>query len=82
MSTIFHRVRFCLRKDFVIVFEMSATTKSLSAKQMAKRLKISRTTSTTFMKKVRISMGSIASQLFTGQVFVNEFIFKAKEDLK
>ena len=81
-GTIFHRVRFGLRKAFTIVFEMSATTKSLSASQMARRLKISRTTATSFMKKVRISMKSTASQPMIGRVFVDEFVFGSKEDLK
>jgi hypothetical protein len=36
----FHRVRFGLRKAFAIAFELSATTKGISTKQMANRLKI------------------------------------------
>ena len=82
VDTIFHRVRFGLRKAFTIVFEMSATTKGFSTKQIAKRLKISRTTATTFIKKVRISMASSTSQPMIGQVFVDEFVFGGKEDLK
>ena len=50
--------------------------------QMAKRLKISRTTATNFIKKVRVSMKSSASQPMIGQVFVDEFVFGGKEDLK
>ena len=61
---------------------MSATTKSISTMQMAKRLKISRTTATNFIKKVRVSMKSSASQPMIGQVFVDEFVFGGKEDLK
>ena len=75
VGTVFHRVRFGLRKAFTIVFEMSATTKSLSTRQIAKRLKISRTTATSFIKKVRISMASSVTQPMIGQVFVDEFIF-------
>jgi len=82
VSTIFHRVRFGLRKAFTIVFKMSATTKSMSTREMAKRLKISRTTATNFIKKVRISIASIVTQPMIGQVFVDEFVFGAKEDLK
>ena len=59
-----------------------STTKSMSTSQMAKRLKISRTTATTFIKKVRISMSSSASQPMIGKVFVDEFVFGVKEDLK
>lgn len=60
---------------------MSATTKG-STKQIAKRLKISRSTATNFIKKIRISMASSASQPMIGQVFVDEFVFGGKEDLK
>ena len=48
----------------------------------AKRLKISSTTATNFIKKVRISMASTASQQIIGQVFATEFVFGDKEDLK
>ncbi|KFC60469.1 transposase [Flavobacterium gilvum] len=37
---IFHKVKFGTRKAFGIVFEMGATTKSLSSSQMAKRYSI------------------------------------------
>ena len=36
-NTIFHRVRFAVRKAFFICFEMATTTKSLSATQMRVR---------------------------------------------
>lgn len=81
-NTMFHRVRFGIRKAFVIVFEMSATTKSLSSSQMAKRLKISRTTAWTFMQKARISMKSSELNPLVGMVQVDEFVFGGKEDLK
>jgi transposase-like protein len=82
VDTMFHRVRFGLRKAFTIAFELSATTKGISTKQMANRLKISRTTATNFIKKVRISMASSQSKPMIGQVFVDEFVFGGKEDLK
>jgi transposase-like protein len=81
-NTMFHRVRFGIRKAFVIVFEMSATTKSLSSSQMAKRLKISRTTAWTFMQKARISMKSSQLNPLVGTVQVDEFVFGGKENLK
>lgn len=36
-NTLFHKVKFGLRKAFMIVFEMSCTTKDLSSVQMSKR---------------------------------------------
>lgn len=82
VGTMFHRVRFGLRKAFTVIFELSATTKGISTKQIANRLKISRTTTTNFIKKVRISMASSGSKPMIGQVFVDEFVFGGKEDLK
>ena len=78
----FHSVRFGLKNAFTIAFELNATTKEISTKQIANRLKISRTTATNFIKKVRISMASSESKPIIGQVFVDEFVFGGKEDLK
>ena len=49
VKTIFHRDRFGLKKALTIVFKMSATTKGFATKQMAKRLKSSRTNATNFI---------------------------------
>ena len=81
-NTLFHRVRFGLRKAFVIVFEMSVATKSVSSSQMARRISVTRQTAWLFMHKVRIAMKSSESQPMTGQVFVDEFVYGGKEDLK
>ena len=81
-NTLFHRVRFGVRKAFIIVFEMSVATKSVSSSQMARRLDISRQTAWLFMHKVRIAMKSSESHPMTGQVFVDEFVYGGKEDLK
>lgn len=81
-GTLFHRVRFGVRKAFGIVFEMSATTKGLSASQVAKRYGISRTTAWSFMHKVRKAMKSSKKQPIEGDVQVDEFVFGGKESLK
>ena len=81
-GTMFHKVKFGIRKAFTIVFEMSATTKSISSSQMAKRLNIRSTTAWLFMHKVRISMKSSENYPITGTVIVDEFVFGGKEDLK
>lgn len=52
-GTLFHRVKFGLRKAFFICFEMSTTTKSLSALQMSVRYGVSENTARLFMHKVR-----------------------------
>jgi cell division protein YceG involved in septum cleavage len=81
-GTMFHRVRFGIRKAFMITFEMSATTKGLSASQLSKRYSISRTTAWTFMHKVRTAMQSSGKYPMKGNVQVDEFVFGGKESLK
>jgi transposase-like protein len=81
-NTVFHKVKFGTRKAFGIIFEMSASTKSLSSSQMAKRYSISRPTAWLFMHKVRIAMKSSELQPMSGIVYVDEFVFGGKEDLK
>lgn len=81
-NTLFHRVKFGIKKAFGIVFEMSATTKSISASQVAKRYSISRPTAWLFMHKVRKAMQSSGSNPVEGTVFVDEFVYGGKEDLK
>ncbi len=80
-GTLFHRVRFGIRKAFSIAFEMSTTTKSFSSAMVAKRYSISRTTAWTFMHKVRIAMKSSMINPLTGRVQVDEFVFGGKENL-
>lgn len=81
-NTLFHKVKFGVRKAFTIVFEMSATTRGISARQMSKRLEISYQASWSFMHKVRIAMKSSESFPMTGSVQVDEFVYGGKEDLK
>lgn len=81
-NTLFHKVKFGIRKAFIIVFEMSVATKSVSSSQIARRLKISRQTAWLFMHKVRLAMKSSETYPLDGQVYVDEFVFGGKEDLK
>ena len=82
VNTLFHRVRFGIRKAFTIVFEMSATTKGLSYSQVARRYSISPITAWTFMHKVRKAMESSQQAPMVGEVHVDEFVFGGKENLK
>lgn len=52
-NTLFHKVKFGIRKAFFICFEMSTTTKSLSARYMAVRYGVSENTARLFMHKIR-----------------------------
>jgi len=81
-NTLFHKLRFGLRKSFMLIFEMSASTKGISASQAAKRYGISRTTAWTFMHRVRNAMESSCEHPITGEVQVDEFVYGGKESLK
>ena len=52
-NTLFHKVKFGARKAFFIVFEMSTSTKSLSASYVCVRFGVTEKTTRLFMHKVR-----------------------------
>jgi len=81
-NTLFHKVKFGIRKAFMIVFEMTASTKGMSASQVSKRYGISRKTAWAFMHKIRKAMESSGNFKITGEVQVDEFVFGGKEELK
>ncbi|UZD21594.1 IS1595 family transposase [Algoriphagus halophytocola] len=78
-GTLFHKVKFGLVKAFYICFEMSTSTKSLSAMYMAKRYEINRKTAMSFMHKVREAMKSSGNHPMKGEVHVDEFVVGGQE---
>ena len=81
-NTMFHNVKFGIRKAFLIVFEMTATSKGISSSQASKRYGVTRKTAWLFMHKVRISMKSSMNMPIKGRVQVDEFTIGGKENLK
>ena len=81
-NTLFHKVKFGLRKAFFVCFEMSTTTKSLSASYMAIRYGVSENTARMFMHKVREAMKSSENSPMDGEVHVDEFVVGGKENNK
>lgn len=81
-GTLFHKVKFGVRKAFFICFEMSTTTKSFSASQTGKRFGITEKTARLFMHKVREAMKSSQTQPMKGDVHVDEFVQGGKESGK
>ena len=73
-NTLFHKVKFGVRKAFFICFEMSTSTKSLSASYMGVRFGVTEKTARLFMHKVREAMGSSGSNPMDGRVHVDEFV--------
>ena len=78
-NTLFHKVKFGLRKAFFIAFEMATTTKSLSASQMGVRYGVTEKTARLFMHKVREAMKSSGNNPIEGIVHVDEFVIGGKE---
>lgn len=78
-NTLFHKVKFGIRKAFYICFEMSTTTKSFSASYMAVRFGITEKTARLFMHKVREAMKSSEDHPMDGDVQVDEFVVGGKE---
>jgi len=78
-NTLFHKVKFGLQKAFFICFEMTATTKSISASQAASRFGIREFTARLFMHKVREAMKSSGNNPIEGIVHIDEFVVGGKE---
>lgn len=81
-NTLFHKVKFGLRKAFFICFEMATTTKSLSASYMAVRCGVTEKTARLFMLKVREAMASSGNNPMDGDVHVDEFVLDGKDEGK
>lgn len=77
--TLFHRVKFGLDKAFYMVFKMSATTKSISAEQLARTVGVNRKTALAFQHKIRLAMQSSGNHPLEGQVEVDEAFIGQKE---
>jgi hypothetical protein len=78
-NTLFHKVKFGVRKAFFICFEMSTTTKSLSASYMGVRFGVTEKTARLFMLKVREAMTPSGNNPMDGIVHVDEFVLGGQE---
>lgn len=78
-NTLFHKVKFSLRKAFAIVYEMTTTAKGMSANQASRKYEIQYNTAWLFMKKVRVSMKSSDSYPMKDKVYVDEFVIGGHE---
>jgi hypothetical protein len=81
-NTLFHKVKFGILKAFHICFEMSTSTKSLSASYVAVRYSVTERTARLFMHKVREAMKSSGNNPMDGIVHVDEFVVGGKEEGK
>jgi len=81
-DTLFHKVKFGVRKAFFMCFEMATTTKSLSASYMGVRFGVTEKTARLFMHKVREAMSSSRNHPMDGAVHVDEFVLGGYEEGK
>lgn len=81
-NTLFHKVKFGVRKAFFMCFEMATSTKSLSASYMSIRYTVTERTARLFMHKVREAMKSSENNPMDGDVHVDEFVLGGKEEGK
>lgn len=77
-GTIFHGLRFPIKKAFMIVFETQSSTKSMSDLQIARRYDINRNTAWLFMRKLRKALESSEDHDMGNdsgsKVYVDEFV--------
>jgi len=78
-NTLFHKVKFGLRKAFFICFEMATTTKGRSASYTGVQYGITENTAGLFMHKVREAMKPSGNNPIAGRVNVDEFVVGGKE---
>jgi len=81
-NTLFHKVKFGVRKAFFICFEMATSTKSLSASYMGVRYGVTEKTARLFMLKIREAMSSSGNNPMSGNVHVDEFVLGGQEQGK
>lgn len=80
--SLFHKVKFDIYKAFSIVVKMSATTKSISAEQLAKTIGVNRKTALLFQQKIRLAICSCEKYPMNGQVEVDEAFIWQKEEIR
>lgn len=77
-GTLFHKVKFGIKKAFYILFEICTTTKSASSQTYATKYGINHNSAWLFAQKVRKAMESSLLHPLTGKVEVDETLIGAK----
>lgn len=72
-GTLFHKIKFSLKKAFHLVYYMACTTKNVSAHQAARMVGINKNTAWLFSHKLRKAMESSGVYPLKGDVEVDEF---------
>jgi hypothetical protein len=75
-NTLFYKMKFGLRKAFFSCFEISTTTKSLSASYMGVLFGVTEKTARLFMHTFREVMKSSESHPMDGTIHIDEFVVR------
>lgn len=81
-NTLFHKIKFDLRKAFLMLFEMGSSTKSCSSTTMAARYEINQKTAWLFMSKARKAMESSKTYPLKGSCEADDCFIGGKEEGK
>lgn len=79
-NTLFHRIKFDLRKAFYIVFLVSTSKKGISTYELSRKLQLRQKTCWYFKSKVMKAMESSHQYLLEGKVEVDEFTVGGPEE--
>lgn len=80
--TLFHKLKFSLRKAFHIVYTMSCNKKGISSYELSRQLSLRQKTCWYFQRKVQEAMRSSGNNFLEGQVEVDEFFVGGPETSK
>ena len=78
-GTLFHKIKFSMRKAFHLIYHMTCTTKSISSQQAANMVGVNKNTAWLFGQKIRKAMESSEQYPLEGDVEVDEFFVGGKE---
>lgn len=80
--TVFHKVKFSLRKAFHIVYMMSCNQKGVSSHEISRQLSLRQKSCWYFQSKVQAVRGTQRNNALAGQVGVDEFFVGGPEEGK
>lgn len=78
-GTLFHKLKFSIKKAFHLVYYMACTTKNISANQAAQMVGVNKNTAWLFSHKLRKAMESSGQYPLEGEVEVDEFFVEGIE---
>ena len=77
--TLFHMLKFPIRKAFHIIFTMSCNKKGISSYELSRQLSLRQKTCWFFQRKVQEAMRSSGNNLLNGTIEVDEFFVGGPE---